>query len=122
MFNNWGWLEDLPDDIMEHVKVFAGDVRDPNGILETMRGCGAVFHLAALIAIPFSYHSPDTYADTNIKDTLNVFQAARKLDLDRVFVISTSEVYGTAQYVPIDKFTHTRGKRHILRLRPLQID
>ena len=102
-FNNWGWLEDLPDDIMEHVEVFAGDVRDPNGVLEAMKGCDAVFHLAALIAIPFSYHSPDTSVDTNIKGTLNVLQAARKLDLDRVLVTSTSEVYGTAQYVPIDE-------------------
>lgn len=102
-FNNWGWLEDLPDDIMEYVEVFAGDVRDPNGVLEAMKGCDAVFHLAALIAIPFSYHSPDTYVDTNIKGTLNVLQAARKLDLDRVLVTSTSEVYGTAQYVPIDE-------------------
>jgi len=102
-FNNWGWLEDLPNDIMEHVEVFAGDVRDPNGVLEAMKGCDAVFHLAALIAIPFSYHSPDTYVDTNIKGTLNVLQAARKLDLDRVLVTSTSEVYGTAQYVPIDE-------------------
>lgn len=102
-FNNWGWLEDLPLDIMEHVEVFAGDVRDPNGVLEAMKGCDAVFHLAALIAIPFSYHSPDTYVDTNIKGTLNVLQAARKLDLDRVLVTSTSEVYGTAQYVPIDE-------------------
>ena len=100
---NWGWLEDLPDDIMEHVEVFAGDVRDPNGVLEAMKGCDAVFHLAALIAIPFSYHSPDTYVDTNIKGTLNVLQAARKLDLGRVLVTSTSEVYGTAQYVPIDE-------------------
>lgn len=102
-FNNWGWLEDFPDDIMEHVDVFAGDVRDPNGVLEAMKGCDAVFHLAALIAIPFSYHSPDTYVDTNIKGTLNVLQAARKLDLGRVLVTSTSEVYGTAQYVPIDE-------------------
>lgn len=109
-FNNWGWLEDLPDDIMEHVEVFAGDVRDPNGVLEAMKGCDAVFHLAALIAIPFSYHSPDTYVDTNIKGTLNVLQAARKLDLDRVLVTSTSEVYGTAQYVPIDENHSYQGQ------------
>lgn len=102
-FNNWGWLEDLPEEIMEHVEVFAGDIRDPNGVLEAMKGCDAVFHLAALIAIPFSYHSPDTYVDTNIKGTLNVLQAARKLDVERVLVTSTSEVYGTAQYVPIDE-------------------
>lgn len=102
-FNTWGWLDVLPDDIMEHVEVFTGDVRDPNGVYEAMRGCDAVFHLAALIAIPFSYHSPDTYVDTNIKGTLNVLQASRKLDLERVLVTSTSEVYGTAQYVPIDE-------------------
>lgn len=102
-FNTWGWLDTLPQETMEHVEVFTGDVRDPNGVHEAMRGCSAVFHLAALIAIPFSYHSPDAYVDTNIKGTLNILQAARKLDLDRVLVTSTSEVYGTAQYVPIDE-------------------
>lgn len=102
-FNTWGWLDTLPQETMEHVEVFTGDVRDPNGVHEAMRGCSAVFHLAALIAIPFSYHSPDAYVDTNIKGTLNILQAARKLDLDRVLVASTSEVYGTAQYVPIDE-------------------
>lgn len=88
---------------MEHVEVFTGDIRDPNGVREAMKGCGAVFHLAALIAIPFSYHSPDAYVDTNIKGTLNVLQAARDLGTSRVLVTSTSEVYGTAQYVPIDE-------------------
>ena len=102
-FNTWGWLDTLPQETMEHVEVFTGDVRDPNGVYEAMRGCSAVFHLAALVAIPFSYHSPDAYVDTNIKGTLNILQAARKLDLDRVLVTSTSEVYGTAQYVPIDE-------------------
>lgn len=102
-FNTWGWLDTLPQETMEHVEVFTGDVRDPNGVYEAMRGCSAVFHLAALIAIPFSYHSPDAYVDTNIKGTLNILQAARKLGLDRVLVTSTSEVYGTAQYVPIDE-------------------
>ena len=101
-FNNWGWLDTLPKDIMDHVEVFAGDVRDPNGVRESMKGVDAVFHLAALIAIPFSYHSPDAYVDTNIKGTLNVLQAARDLGT-RVLVTSTSEVYGTAQYVPIDE-------------------
>ena len=96
-FNNWGWLDTLPKDIMDHVEVFAGDVRDPNGVREAMKGCDAVFHLAALIAIPFSYHSPDAYVDTNIKGTLNILGTAR------VLVTSTSEVYGTAQYVPIDE-------------------
>lgn len=102
-FNNWGWLDTLPKDIMEHVEVFTGDIRDPNGVKNAMKNCQAVFHLAALIAIPFSYHSPDTYVDTNIKGTLNVLQAARDLGTERVLVTSTSEVYGTAQYVPIDE-------------------
>ncbi|MDE5966250.1 MAG: NAD-dependent 4,6-dehydratase LegB [Lachnospiraceae bacterium] len=102
-FNTWGWLDTFSADIMEHVEVFQGDIRDPNGVKEAMKGCRAVFHLAALIAIPFSYHSPDTYVDTNIKGTLNVLQAARDLDTERILVTSTSEVYGTAQYVPIDE-------------------
>ena len=102
-FNTWGWLDTLPKSTMDHVEVFAGDVRDPNGVREAMKGCGAVFHLAALIAIPFSYHSPDSYVDTNIKGTLNILQAARALEPERVLVTSTSEVYGTAQYVPIDE-------------------
>lgn len=102
-FNSWGWLDTLPKEIMENVDVFTGDVRDPHGVKEAMKDCNAVFHLAALIAIPFSYHSPDTYVDTNIKGTLNILQAARALELERVLVTSTSEVYGTAQYVPIDE-------------------
>ena len=102
-FNTWGWLDTLPRDIMSHVEVFQGDIRDPHGVKEAMKGCSAVFHLAALIAIPFSYHSPDAYVDTNIKGTLNVLQAARELNIERVLVTSTSEVYGTALYVPIDE-------------------
>ena len=102
-FNTWGWLDTLSKAVMDHVEVFPGDIRDPHGVKEAMRGCSAVFHLAALIAIPFSYHSPDAYVDTNIKGTLNILQAARELDTDRVFVTSTSEVYGTARYVPIDE-------------------
>ncbi len=102
-FNNWGWLDTLPTDIMKNVEIFQGDIRDPNGVKEALKGCDAVFHLAALIAIPFSYHSPDTYVDTNIKGTLNVLQASRALGTQRVLVTSTSEVYGTAQYVPIDE-------------------
>lgn len=102
-FNTWGWLDTLPESIMEHVEVFQGDIRDPYGVKEAMKGCDAVFHLAALIAIPFSYHSPDAYVDTNVKGTLNVLQAARELDVQRVLITSTSEVYGTAQYVPIDE-------------------
>ncbi len=102
-FNTWGWLDSLPKDVMDHVEVFTGDIRDPHGVKTAMEGCDAVFHLAALIAIPFSYHSPDAYVDTNIKGTLNVLQAARDLDVERVLITSTSEVYGTAKYVPIDE-------------------
>lgn len=102
-FNTWGWLDTLPYSIMHHVEVFQGDIRDPHGVKTAMKGSSAVFHLAALIAIPFSYHSPDAYVDTNIKGTLNILQAARELELERVLVTSTSEVYGTAKYVPIDE-------------------
>lgn len=102
-FNSWGWLDMLPKEIMSNVEVFCGDVRDPNGVRTAMNGVEEVFHLAALIAIPFSYHSPDSYVDTNIKGTLNVLQAARDLNIKKVIVTSTSEVYGTAQYVPIDE-------------------
>ena len=102
-FNTWGWLDTLSKDVMKEVEIFQGDVRDPNGVREAMRGMDEVFHLAALIAIPFSYHSPDTYVDTNIKGTLNVLQAAKDLETSRILVTSTSEVYGTAQYVPIDE-------------------
>lgn len=102
-FNTWGWLDSFPKDNQKEIEVFTGDIRDPNGVREAMKGVDAVFHLAALIAIPFSYHSPDSYVDTNIKGTLNVLQAARDLGTGRVLVTSTSEVYGTAQYVPIDE-------------------
>lgn len=102
-FNTWGWLDTLPKDKLSQIEIFSGDIRDPNGMREAMKGMDMVFHLAALIAIPFSYHSPDSYVDTNVKGTLNVLQAARDLDLEKVLVTSTSEVYGTAQYVPIDE-------------------
>lgn len=102
-FNNWGWLDTFPKEKLDQIEIFAGDIRDPNGVREAMKGVDEVFHLAALIAIPFSYHSPDSYVDTNIKGTLNVLQAARELDTSRILVTSTSEVYGTAQYVPIDE-------------------
>ena len=102
-FGTWGWLDSLPDEIMKQVEVVSGDVRDPNGVRTAMKNVEEVFHLAALIAIPFSYYSPDSYVDTNIKGTLNVLQAARDFDLSRVLITSTSEVYGTAQYVPIDE-------------------
>ncbi len=102
-FNNWGWLDTLPKEKLSQIEIFSGDIRDPNGVREAMKGEDIVFHLAALIAIPFSYHSPDSYVDTNIKGTLNVLQAARELETERLLVTSTSEVYGTAQYVPIDE-------------------
>lgn len=102
-FNTWGWLDTLPKEKLKEIDVFTGDIRDPNGVRTAMEGVDEVFHLAALIAIPFSYHSPDSYVDTNIKGTLNVLQAARQLETNRVLITSTSEVYGTAQYVPIDE-------------------
>lgn len=102
-FNTWGWLDTLPKEKLDEIEVFTGDIRDPNGVRTAMKGVDVVFHLAALIAIPFSYHSPDSYVDTNIKGTLNVLQAGRDLELERILVTSTSEVYGTAQYVPIDE-------------------
>lgn len=102
-FNTWGWLDTLPKDKLKEIEIVCGDIRDPNGVKEALRGMDMVFHLAALIAIPFSYHSPDSYVDTNIKGTLNVLQAARQLNTQRVLITSTSEVYGTAQYVPIDE-------------------
>ena len=100
-FNSWGWLDQSESSIRAGLDVFAGDVRDPHGVRAAMRGCDVVLHLAALIAIPYSYHSPDTYVDTNVKGTLNIVQAARELDVQRVVHTSTSEVYGTARFVPI---------------------
>jgi len=102
-FNSWGWLDTLPKEILKEIEVFAGDIRDPNGVREAAEGADEIYHLAALIAIPFSYNSPDSYVDTNIKGTLNVLQAARDSEASRILVTSTSEVYGTAQYVPIDE-------------------
>lgn len=102
-FNSWGWLDTFSKDILKEIEIFQGDIRDPNGVKESMKGMDEVYHLAALIGIPFSYHSPDSYVDTNIKGTLNVLQAARDLGTKRVLVTSTSEVYGTAKYVPIDE-------------------
>ena len=102
-FNSRGWLDTLPPDRQQALEIFAGDIRDPHGVRTAMEGCDVVFHLAALIAIPFSYHSPDSYVDTNVKGTLNVLQAARQLGVARVLVTSTSEVYGTARYAPIDE-------------------
>jgi NAD dependent epimerase/dehydratase len=102
-FNSWGWLDSIPSEKLKQLEIFAGDIRDPNGVREAMKGTEVVFHLAALIAIPFSYHSPDSYIDTNVKGTLNIVQGAKDLGIERVLVTSTSEVYGTATYIPIDE-------------------
>lgn len=109
-FNSWGWLDRCGDDVKGGFEVFAGDIRDPHGVRTAMTGCDAVLHLAALIAIPYSYHSPDTYVDTNIKGTLNVVQAARDLAIARVVHTSTSEVYGTARFVPITEEHPLQGQ------------
>lgn len=102
-FNSWGWLDSFPKELLSRIEIFTGDIRDPNGVRTAMKDIDVVFHLAALIAIPFSYHSPDSYIDTNVKGTLNIVQAAKDLGVERVLVTSTSEVYGTAQYTPIDE-------------------
>lgn len=109
-FNSWGWLDSCAADVKDRFEIFAGDVRDPNGVRTAMKGCDAVLHLAALIAIPYSYHSPDTYVDTNVKGTLNIVQAARDLELAKVVHTSTSEVYGTARYVPITEEHPLQGQ------------
>ena len=109
-FNSWGWLDEADAQIKQSLDVFAGDIRDPHGVRTAMKGCDVVLHLAALIAIPYSYHSPDTYVDTNIKGTLNVVQAARELGVQRVVHTSTSEVYGTARFVPITEAHPLQGQ------------
>ena len=109
-FNSWGWLDRCAPDVAGKFEVFAGDIRDPHGVHTAMQGCESVLHLAALIAIPYSYHSPDTYVDTNIKGTLNVVNAARALGLAKVVHTSTSEVYGTARFVPITEEHPLQGQ------------
>lgn len=109
-FNSWGWLDHCAADVKGKFEVFSGDIRDPNGVKQAMKDCDSVLHLAALIAIPFSYHSPDTYVDTNIKGTLNILQAARELGVRRVVHTSTSEVYGTARFVPITEDHPLQGQ------------
>ena len=109
-FNSWGWLDHCAADVKGKFEVFSGDIRDPNGVKQAMKDCDSVLHLAALIAIPFSYHSPDTYVDTNIKGTLNILQAARELGVRRVVHTSTSEVYGTARFVPITEAHPLQGQ------------
>ncbi|MER2154604.1 MAG: NAD-dependent 4,6-dehydratase LegB [Solibacillus sp.] len=109
-FNSWGWLDHAPHDIKSQLDVFTGDIRDPFGVKEAMKGCTHVLNLAALIAIPYSYHSPATYIDTNINGTLNIVQAAHELEVEKVVHTSTSEVYGTALYVPIDEEHPLQGQ------------
>ena len=109
-FNSWGWLDQCGEDVKGQFEVFLGDIRDPHGMKEIMKGCDVVLHLAALIAIPYSYHSPDTYIDTNIKGTLNILQAARELEVNRIIHTSTSEVYGTARFVPITEEHPLQGQ------------
>lgn len=109
-FNSWGWLDACAPDVKGKFEVFAGDIRDPYGVKNAMQGCDLVMHLAALIAIPFSYHSPDTYVDTNVKGTLNVVQAARELGVSKIVHTSTSEVYGTARFVPITEEHPLQGQ------------
>jgi dTDP-glucose 4,6-dehydratase len=109
-FNSWGWLDHSQKDIRDGLEVFPGDIRDPHGIRKAIKGCDVVFHLAALIAIPYSYHSPDSYVDTNIRGTLNVLQGSREYGLERVIHTSTSEVYGTAHFVPITEDHPLQGQ------------
>ena len=109
-FSSWGWLDTLDKDVHKGIEIFSGDIRDPNGVRTALKGVDTVFHLAALIGIPYSYHSPDSYVDTNIKGTLNILQAARDFNCERVLITSTSEVYGTAQYVPIDEKHPLQGQ------------
>ncbi len=109
-FNSWGWLDHSDPEVKKSIEIFAGDVRDPHGVRQAMKGCDTVFHLAALISIPYSYHSPDTYIDTNVKGTLNIVQAARELGISKVIHTSTSEVYGTARFVPITEDHPLQGQ------------
>jgi NAD dependent epimerase/dehydratase len=109
-FNSYGWLDSLPKETLKKLEIFSGDIRDPNGVRNAVKGCDAVMHLAALIAIPFSYHSPDSYVDTNIKGTLNILNACRDFGVKKLLVTSTSEVYGTALYAPIDEGHPLQGQ------------
>lgn len=109
-FNSWGWLDTFSKETLKDIEIFQGDIRDPNIVRNAVKGMDAVFHLAALIAIPFSYNSPDSYIDTNVKGTLNILQACRDANIERLVVTSTSEVYGTAQYVPIDEKHPLQGQ------------
>jgi NAD dependent epimerase/dehydratase len=109
-FGRWGWLDELPSDLSEKIEIFLGDIRDSNRVMEAVKGQEVVFHLASLIAIPYSYHAPDSYVQTNINGTLHVINACRQIQVERIVHTSTSEVYGTAQYVPIDEKHPLQGQ------------
>ncbi len=109
-FNSWGWLDTFPKEKLDQIEIFTGDIRDPNGVRTAIKGVDVVFHLAALIGIPFSYHSPSSYVDTNVKGTLNVLEAAKDIGIEKILVTSTSEVYGTARYVPMDEDHPLQGQ------------
>jgi NAD dependent epimerase/dehydratase len=109
-FNSWGWLDTLPKETLSKIELFTGNITDPNGVRTAVKGVDVIFHLAALIAIPYSYYSPDSYVDTNIKGTLNILQAAKEFGIEKTLVTSTSEVYGTALYVPIDEKHPKQGQ------------
>jgi len=109
-FNRWGWLDNFPKEKLKQIEIFTGDIRDTSGVRTATKGVDIIFHLAALIGIPFSYHSPDSYVDTNIKGTLNILQACKDFNIEKVLVTSTSEVYGTAKYVPIDEKHPRQGQ------------
>ena len=109
-FNSWGWLDTLPRETLSKIEIFTGNITDPNGVRTAVKGVDVIFHLAALIAIPYSYYSPDSYVDTNIKGTLNILQAAKEFGIEKTLVTSTSEVYGTALYVPIDEKHPKQGQ------------
>ncbi|SVE36299.1 uncharacterized protein METZ01_LOCUS489153, partial [marine metagenome] len=109
-FGSRGWLDHCDPDVVGEFDVFSGDIRDPNGVRTSMAHCSSVLHLAALIGIPYSYHSPDSYIDTNVRGTLNIVQAARDMEVERVVHTSTSEVYGTALEVPVTEDHPLRGQ------------
>lgn len=109
-FGTWGWLDHIRKDIKEKLDIFVGDIRDPGSVRDSLKDCDSVIHLAALIGIPYSYYSPDSYIDTNIKGTLNLLQAARDKDISKFIHTSTSEVYGTAKYVPINEEHPLQGQ------------
>jgi NAD dependent epimerase/dehydratase len=109
-FNTWGWIDSLEKEIQDEIEIFSGDIRDSYGVKKAITDCDIVFHLAALIAIPYSYYSPESYVDTNIKGTLNILQAAKELSIEKTLITSTSEIYGTALYIPIDEKHPKQGQ------------